>query len=172
MCRGWRYECSYAGRRPSRIIGRGTSGLRRDKGATFATEADWADLMVALPAEHTRAQAAADRLELLGEGGSCGRSSSGRARACKPHPIEGYLVQGGTDRVGAQYPHHASASREDRLCTWTWRLRLTRRRRLEARNAALRKSLLEAETAARVWRASAEHHAALKMKTDIEQHEE
>ena len=42
------------------------------------------------------------------------------------------------------------------MCDWTWRLRLTRRARLEARNALLRKALLEADVLARVWRISAE----------------
>jgi hypothetical protein len=37
---------------------------------------------------------------------------------------------------------------------------------------ALRKSLIDAEVAARVWRASAEHHAALKMEADSERREE
>lgn len=46
------------------------------------------------------------------------------------------------------------------MWAWTWRLRLTRRGRLQARNKALRKALYEAEVLARVWRMSAEHHTA------------
>jgi hypothetical protein len=43
---------------------------------------------------------------------------------------------------------------------WPWRLYLTRRARLEAHNAALRKALLEADVLIQVWRISAEHHDA------------
>jgi hypothetical protein len=46
------------------------------------------------------------------------------------------------------------------MWAWNWRLHLTRYGRLRARNTALRKQLHEATVLKRVWRMSAEHHAA------------
>lgn len=59
-------------------------------------------------------------------------------------------------------------AREDRMCRWTWRLRLTRRGRLEAHNAVLRRALHEADVVARVWRLSAEHREGSSGRVDVQ----